>query len=134
MNNKPLLLDLYLSTKAKIRQPVIVWIHGGGWSKGSKNGCPAIPLSAEGYNVVSINYRLTDEASFPAQIDDCKGAIRWVRANANKYGFDPDRIGVWGSSAGGHLVALLGTSGGVKEVEGDVGDNETFSSRGAGSG
>ena len=68
---------------------------------------------------MSINYRLTDDAVFPAQIFDCKGAIRWVRAHAKEHGFDPDRIGVCGSSAGGHLVALLGTGGDVNELEGD---------------
>ncbi|OVE79966.1 hypothetical protein BVY01_01150, partial [bacterium I07] len=67
------------------------------------------------------------EALFPAQIQDCKAAIRWIRANAENHGFDPDRIGVWGGSAGGHLVALLGTSGGIEEFETD--ENSEYSSR-----
>ena len=80
------------------------------------------PLLAGGdYVGVSVGYRLTDVAPFPAQIHDCKAAIRYVRANAKTLGIDPNKIGVWGSSAGGHLVSLLGTSGDVKEVEGSLG-------------
>jgi acetyl esterase/lipase len=115
IDGKPLLLDLYLPVKAARPMPVIVFIHGGAWRTGSKERCPAIVMTAQGFAVASIDYRLTDEAVFPAQIYDCKGAIRWVRAHAKEYGLDPDRIGVWGNSAGGHLVALLGTSGGAKE-------------------
>ncbi|HSW45036.1 MAG TPA: alpha/beta hydrolase [Phycisphaerae bacterium] len=122
-------LDLYLPADAPKPMPVIVFIHGGAWRSGSKNTCPALSMTTKGFAVMSIDYRLTDVAAFPAQIHDCKGAIRWVRGHAKEYGFDPDRIGVWGNSAGGHLVALLGTSGGVKEIEGDVGGNLTFSSR-----
>jgi acetyl esterase/lipase len=73
------------------------------------------------YVGVSVGYRLTDKGSWPAQIHDCKAAIRWVRANAEKLGIDPEKIGVWGSSAGGHLVSHLGTSGDIKEVEGNLG-------------
>jgi acetyl esterase/lipase len=129
VDGKPLRLDLYLPTDAPKPMPVIVFIHGGAWRTGSKERCPAIPMSGRGYAVLSIDYRLTDVATFPAQIYDCKGAIRWVRAHAKEYGLDPEKIGVWGNSAGGHLVALLGTSGGVKELEGDVGDNLGFPSR-----
>ena len=81
-----------------------------------------MPFVAKGYAVASINYRLSQHAVFPAQIEDCKAAIRWLRANAAKYHLDPDHIGVWGASAGGHLVALLGTTGGVKELEGQGGN------------
>ena len=72
--------------------------------------------------------RWCSTAPFPAQIEDCKAAVRWLRANAGKYNLDADRIGVWGMSAGGHLAALLGTSGGVPELEGS-GDNMQYSSR-----
>jgi len=82
----------------------------------------------EGYAVASIDYRLTSVAPFPAQIEDCKAAVRWLRANASKYNLDPNRIGVCGFSAGGHLAALLGTSGGVRALEGG-GDNLNVSSR-----
>jgi acetyl esterase/lipase len=124
---KPILLDLYLPPKGEARPPLLVWIHGGGWRQGSKEHCPAAPFTKDGYAVASINYRLTDVAPFPAQIEDCKAAIRWLRAHAKEHGYDPDRIGVWGGSAGGHLVALLGTSGGVKELEGKEGDPDVSS-------
>ena len=99
--------------------PLVVWVHGGAWEAGSKDGNPAAVLMDRGFAVASINYRYSKQAVFPAQINDCKAAIRWLRANAKKYKIDADHIGVMGASAGGHLVALLGTSGGVKELEGD---------------
>jgi acetyl esterase/lipase len=84
-------------------------VHGGGWKNGSKDRCPAAWLAAHGFAVASINYRLTHQAQWPAQIDDCRAAVRWLRENAKTFNLTPDRIGAWGSSAGGHLVALLGT-------------------------
>ena len=115
-------LDLYLPEKPEGRLPLVCWIHGGGWSAGSKDDCPAVFLAAKGYAVASINYRLSQHAIFPAQIEDCKAAIRWLRANAAQHHIDPDHVGVWGSSAGGHLVAMLGTTGNVKELEGQGGN------------
>jgi len=115
-------LDLYLPEKVEGRLPLVVWIHGGGWEAGSKENCPALSLVTKGYAVASINYRLSQHAVFPAQIEDCKAAIRWLRANAAKYHIDADHIGVWGASAGGHLVAMLGTTGNVKELEGNGGN------------
>ncbi len=120
-------LDLYLPEKAAGPLPVIVWIHGGAWSAGSKDNPTALPLAAKGFAVASINYRLSQHAIFPAQIEDCKAAVRWLRANAKKYNLDPDHIGAWGPSAGGHLVALLGTTGDVKELEGKGGNAEQSS-------
>jgi acetyl esterase/lipase len=110
--------------------PVIVWIHGGGWRGGHRDsGLIRLAGFAErGYLGATIEYRLSGEATFPAQIEDCKCAIRFLRAKAKDYHLDPERIGVWGSSAGGHLVALLGTSGHVKELEGK-GGWENFSSK-----
>lgn len=129
INGRALGLDLYSPSKPSGPLPVIIWLHGGGWSKGRKEGhSPAVTLVDDGYAVASVDYRLTGVAPFPAQIEDCKAAVRWLRANAFKYNLDPDRIGVWGFSAGGHLAALLGTSGGVKELEGN-GDNMSYSSR-----
>ncbi len=120
-----LTLDVYTpKAEAKSPLPVVVWIHGGGWRAGNKNsGARLLPaLVATGqYAGVSVGYRLSNVTTWPGQIHDCKAAIRWVRANATKYNLDPDRIGVWGSSAGGHLVSLLGTSGDVKDLEGDNG-------------
>jgi acetyl esterase/lipase len=122
-------LDLYVPEKAAAPRPLVVWIHGGGWSGGDKAGCPPLRqgYAEQGYAIASLNYRLSQDAVFPAQIEDCKAAIRWLRAHARDYGLDPDRIGVWGSSAGGHLVALLGTSGDVAEF--DVGAHRGISSR-----
>ncbi len=120
-------LDLYLSPQPD--SPLLVWIHGGGWRAGSKARCPVSWLTDEGFAVASISYRLTDKGTFPDQIHDCKAAVRWLRANADKYDYSVDRIAVAGSSAGGHLSALLGTTGGVKVLEGNVGGNEDQSSR-----
>ena len=128
VNGAVLTLDLYCPEKVSGPAPVIVWIHGGAWRRGGKRKCPAVALVPDGYAVASIDYRLSSTAPFPAQIEDCKAAVRWLRANAAKYNLDADRIGVWGMSAGGHLAALLGTSGGVPELEGS-GDNMQYSSR-----
>lgn len=114
-------LDLYLPKNSTGKRPLVIWIHGGGWRQGSKEKCRAVPLVNRGFVVASINYRLSSHAVFPAQINDCKAAIRWLRKNADQYGIDETKIGVWGSSAGGHLVALLGTSGDVDSLEGTDG-------------
>jgi len=91
--------------------PVLIYIHGGGWNHGSKNehANKIVGYAKRGYVGVAIEYRLTGEATFPAQIEDCKLAVRYLRAHAEKYYLDPDRIGVWGTSAGAHLASLLGT-------------------------
>jgi acetyl esterase/lipase len=120
-------LDLYLPEKADGPLPVVVWVHGGSWRRGSKARCPALFLCEKGFAVASINYRLSQHAAFPAQLHDCKAAVRWLRANAKKYNLDSERIGVWGASAGGHLVALLGTTGNMKELEGKLGNLEQSS-------
>jgi acetyl esterase/lipase len=122
-------LDLYLPEKAaKHPLPLVIWIHGGGWEAGNKDNPMGLGMLKKGYAVASINYRLSQMAKFPAQIEDCKAAVRFLRANAKKYNLDPNHIGVFGASAGGHLVALLGTTGGVKELDGD-GPNKDVSSR-----
>lgn len=110
--------------------PAVIWIHGGGWDGGDYREDTAADygLAGQGFVTGSVEYRLSTEAKYPAQIQDCKAAIRFLRANAKKYGIDPGRIGVWGGSAGGHLVALLGTTGGMKALEGDEG-NLGYSSR-----
>ncbi len=103
--------------------PVVVFVHGGGWSGGTKES--AVPglvqFARKGYFCATIDYRLSGQAPWPAQIEDCKCAIRFLRAKAADYGIDPKRIGVWGSSAGGHLVAMLGTAGDQKQFEGKGG-------------
>jgi acetyl esterase/lipase len=122
-------LDLYLPSPKEGAGPLplIVWVHGGAWHAGSKENCRSARFLWHGYAAASINYRLSRHALFPAQIEDCKAAIRYLRANADKYNIDPNRIGVWGASAGGHLVALLGTAGDVKGF--DKGPNLHVSSR-----
>jgi len=120
-------LDLYLPEKSAGPLPVVLWIHGGAWLMGSKDNCPVVFLATHGYAVASVGYRLSMQALFPAQIEDCKAAVRWLRANAKEYGLDTNRIGAWGASAGGHLVALLDTTGGMRDF--DVGENLDQSSR-----
>lgn len=127
-------LDLYLPTKRNSDKPlpVVVFIHGGGWKGGDKSGGLrnlAPYVNSGDFAGVSVGYRLTNEAQWPAQIYDCKAAIRWVRANAKAYGLDAEHIAVWGSSAGGHLVSILGTSGDVAELEGKLGAHTDQSSR-----
>ncbi len=126
-------LDLYLPDSHSAEEkalPVVCWIHGGGWRNGEKtNGQRIAGLAASGkYAGVSIGYRLTGEAQWPAQIHDCKAAIRWIRSHAEEYGLDSERIAVWGSSAGGHLVAMLGVAGVEEGLEGDVGSDTELSS------
>ena len=121
-------LDLYLpkARKPDALLPIIVFIHGGGWQGGDKNsgqGNLSRFVQSGDYAGISIGYRLTDEAPWPAQIHDCKAAIRWIKAHAKDHGLDPGKIAVWGTSAGGHLVSMLGTSGDVKELEGTLGKN-----------
>jgi acetyl esterase/lipase len=125
-------LDLYVPNGVSSPVPLIVFIHGGGWQNGDKQFGPnsyQLRYARSGYAVASINYRFSSEAIFPAQIYDCKAAIRWLRANAAQYNLDATRIGAWGPSAGGHLASLLGTSGDVTSLEGSLGGNMQFSSR-----
>ncbi len=126
-------LDLYLpKTPGSDRLPVIVFFHGGGWLWGDKadGAAQLMPFVREGrYAGISVGYRLSGEAIWPAQIHDSKAAIRWIRAHAGKYGLDPGRIAAWGRSAGAHLALMLGVSGDVPELEGDVGPHEGVSSR-----
>ena len=106
--------------------PLIVWIHGGGWLMGSKSYCPSTTIVGAGYELASVEYRFSTAAKLPAQIQDCQAAVRWLRAHHEQYGFDPDRIGVMGESAGGHLAALLGTASGRHQFE-FIGEDKTVS-------
>ncbi|MED4225911.1 alpha/beta hydrolase [Neobacillus cucumis] len=128
-NGKPLLLDLYLPIGAEGPVPVIVWLHGGGWRIGDRKLGPdfRVRFAEQGYAMASIEYRLSSEAIFPAQIHDVKAAIRWLRSVADEYGLDSGKIGLWGSSAGGHLAALAGTTG-FGRLEGLELGNSDFSS------
>lgn len=132
--NAKQMVDVYLPKKRNSEKPlpVIALIHGGGWVNGDRLGhaAQAIQLARTGdYAAVTVGYRLTKEAHWPAQVHDCKAAIRWIRAHAKELNLDADKIAAWGSSAGGHLSSLLGTSGDVKALEGDLGPNTSFSSR-----
>jgi len=101
---------------------LIVWVHGGAWRSGSKESMPLGDLVKVGYVVASVDYRLSPEAKFPAQVHDIKAAIRFLRAHADDYGYRKDRIAIAGSSAGGHLAALVGVTNGHQELEGEVGE------------
>jgi acetyl esterase/lipase len=121
---RPLLLDLYLpKDPAPELLPLVVFIHGGGWAFGGKEGNPPAPLLERGFATASIQYRFSTEAPFPAQIADCRAAIRWLRAHGGEYGIDPTRIGVWGHSAGAHLCALLGTSARARDLDDEGAEN-----------
>lgn len=121
-------LDLYLPEQAK-NPPLVVFIHGGGWRNNSYKKCLTPWLTDYGFAVASVGYRLSDVAKFPAQVHDCKAAVRWLRAHADQYGYDAARIGAAGTSAGGHLALMLGVSGGEAALEGEVGGNTDQSSR-----
>lgn len=137
-NTHELKLDLYEPVDSipypALLRPVVVWIHGGAWRGGDKYPAPAAVtnLCANGYVVASINYRLTQQGTWPAQIHDCRGALRFLRSRSSQYRIDKSRVAVWGGSAGGHLAAILGATSGLKQIkidgqtfdlEGDIGGN-----------
>lgn len=134
-------LDLMTPAAANGPVPLVIFIHGGGWRSGSRLPIPfprVTGLCSRGYAVASLDYRLTTVALWPAQIQDVKGAVRWLRAHAATYNLDPDRFGAWGESAGGHLAAMLGVTGDLRQVtvgnavvdlEGSTGGNTGYSSR-----
>ncbi len=121
--DRPLVLDLY--RPKGLRQPVpgLVFVHGGGWKGGSKSDYRIYGemFAQRGYVVASVEYRLSDEAKYPAAVHDVKAAVRWMRANAETLQVIPDRIGIAGGSAGGHLAMMIGYSSDVPELDGDCG-------------
>ncbi|HEX8912347.1 MAG TPA: alpha/beta hydrolase [Humisphaera sp.] len=122
-------LDLFVPEKPSDKPlPLIIWVHGGGWQGGNKSGARPKYLVAQGFAVASVEYRFSQVAKFPAQIQDCQAAVRFLRANAKKYNLDPDRFAAGGDSAGGHLVALMGTSGGKKAFP-PIGGNDDVSDK-----
>lgn len=131
MDGMDVKMDVYFPADTSQPVPAVIYIHGGGWTSGDKRagaGTPEIPVLVKaGFVAFSLNYRLAPEYRFPAMIEDVKCAIRSIRAHADEYHIDPEHIGVWGGSAGGHLVSLLGTS---DESAGfDVGQYLEYSSR-----
>ena len=101
-------LDLRLPKDPK-GAPVVLWIHGGGWLGGSKENPPIATLTAKGYVVASMNYRYSTQAPFPAQLEDARAAIKWLRVHQGDFGYDGKRIAAWGHSAGGTMVSLVGS-------------------------
>jgi acetyl esterase/lipase len=124
VDGKALKLDIYVPKKSSA-PPLLIWIHGGGWKKGSKSNINRafFQLTKHGFAVASIDYSLLGLPGLLKIVYECKGAVRFLRANAQKYGINATKIGVGGSSAGGHLVLMLGTSGGIPELEGTIGGN-----------
>ena len=128
-DERELKLDIYLPT-GKVNPPLIIWVHGGAWRAGSKDSSPArppvqsptTPFVMSGFAMASLDFRLSTEAKFPAQAHDIKAAIRFLRGNAAKYGYNGKRIGIVGFSSGAHLAALVGVTNDHKELEGTVGD------------
>ena len=129
---RPLLLDLYQPAAVSASGAAIVYVHGGGWAVGTRRRMgrafaswspSALDLLAQaGFVVATVDYRLSGEAKFPAQLHDVKATVRWVRGNAERLGIDPGRVMAWGESAGGHLAVLAGLTGDRPELEGDVGE------------
>ncbi|MCA9232740.1 MAG: alpha/beta hydrolase [Planctomycetales bacterium] len=126
----PLQLDLYLPKDLTGPTPVLMLVHGGGWSKGHRSDYRyyCIKFAERGYVVATVSYRLKKDALFPAAVEDTKCAVRWMRANAESFGGDPERIAMIGGSAGGHLAMMAGYSSDDKELEG-TGGNAEMSSR-----
>ena len=120
-------LDLHLPRSGERPFPVLLWIPVGGWRNSAREGAPSW-LAKHGFAAASPDCRVTGEVIAPATVHDCKAAVRWLRAHSEEYGLDPDRIGSAGSSAGGHLSALLGASAGVEALEGRGGNAEQDSS------
>ncbi len=128
---RPLTLDLYTPRTQNVPAPIVVFVHGGSWNNGDSRTARAFTdlpralagLAAQGYVVASINYRLSQEARFPAALQDVKAAIRWMRRSAASFNGDPTRLAVWGASSGGQLAAMAGVTCGVPrfEPEGEVG-------------
>ena len=130
LNQRSLKLDIFVpqlndttELNDALATPLVVWIHGGGWRSGDKDSVPVTHWVQQGFAIASVDYRLSPEASFPAQIHDIKAAIRFLRAHAADYHFNPQQFIVAGSSAGGHLAALVGVTSGVEELEGLVGQS-----------
>ena len=125
---RPLRLDLYLPPVTRRPAPVVVWIHGGAFMHGDRTALPPLleqerlftRLPLAGFAVASVEYRLSSEACFPAQLEDVQAAIRWLRARHDELGIDPGRVAVWGESAGGHLAAFAGVAGSAGPAADDV--------------
>lgn len=126
VDGRELLLDLHMSEGEP--DGLIIWVHGGAWRSGTREGVDIAGMTRHGWAIASVDYRLSTEARFPAQVHDIKAAVRFLRANAGRFGCPPSRFVIAGSSAGGHLAALVGVTNGHAELEGGVGDHRDESS------
>lgn len=124
--DQPLKLDLY--QPAADHAPLLVWLHGGRWERGSKERMPLAALVDHGYALASLDFRPASIAPFPGQVHEIKAALRFLRAQAARYGYEATRIGILGESSGGHLAALVGTTNGHRELEGTLGEHLDTSS------
>jgi acetyl esterase/lipase len=125
-SGEPLKLDLYLPAAGGA--PLLVWLHGGAWENGNKSAMPLEPLIERGFAVASLDFSPASKARFPGQVHEIKAAIRFLRAQAQRYGYDAERVGILGASSGAHLAALVGTTNGHAELEGTLGDHRDKSS------
>lgn len=128
VNGEPLRLDLFRPEDAAQHAPLLIWVHGGGWEAGSKSPMPLTALVERGYAVASLDFHPASKAPFPGQVHEIKAAIRFLRASAERYGYDARRVGILGASSGGHLAVAVGTSNGHRELEGALGDHRDQSS------
>jgi acetyl esterase/lipase len=126
VDGEPLRLDLY--RPAAPGGPLLVYLHGGAWENGNKSGMPLTALVEQGYAIASLDFRPASRAPFPGQIHEIKAAIRFLRAQAGRYGYDASRIGILGASSGGHLAAVVGTTNGSPALEGTLGEHDGESS------
>ena len=121
IGERSLKLDLWKPVGAAAPLPLIVYVHGGAWRRGSRESVPIKSMTGAGFAIASVDYRLSPEAKFPAQVHDIKAAVRFLRAKAEPLGLATESIAIVGTSAGGHLAALVGVSNGHVELEGKVG-------------
>ncbi len=119
--DRELLLDIYLPS-AVDNPPLLIWVHGGAWRAGTKDSVPILDFLDDGYAIASLDFRLSGEGMFPAQVHDIKAAIRFLRARADSQGYNAQKVALLGASSGGHLVSLVGVTNGNRELEGEVGD------------
>ena len=128
VDGKPLLLDLYMPSTQSGAPPLLVWVHGGAWEGGSKAQMPLSSLVEKGFAIASLDFRPASIAPFPGQAHEIKAAIRYLRASADRHGYDATQIGILGASSGAHLAALIGTTNGHESLEGKLGDHPEESS------
>jgi acetyl esterase/lipase len=126
VDGRELLLDLHLPDGEP--NGLIIWVHGGAWQSGTREGVDIAGMTGHGWAIASVDYRLSTEARFPAQVHDIKAAVRFLRGNAGRFGYPASRFVIAGSSAGGHLAALVGVTNGHAELEGNVGNHRGESS------